>query len=131
MITGGMSVDRLNTSTAVPKFTLGRLRPAPSSTTVHVPHSHTFASSPLRQSVPPPQVDMTNWNATVSELHTSIRQMKDDLVRVQRSQQKLKAGGPKLSVRDSDDDLDFSEQSLLSRSDLSPLSSQHSTLVHS
>ena len=133
LVTGGMGLADLDVSTALPPK-LSSLRPLPASPVPPSTHhtSHGFASPSLfKPSLHvPPQVDASNWNATVSNLQHSIRQMKDDLASIQKSQLNQKPSGRKTSLKDSDDDLDISEQSLLSRGDLSPRPT-HSTLVHS
>ena len=81
-------------------------------------------------------VDTSNWNTTLTELRQSIQQVREDLASTQRKQRKRGRGhgtGSKDKegqLSHSDDDLDISEQSLLSRSELSTHTS-HSALVHS
>ena len=81
-------------------------------------------------------VDTSNWNTTLTELRQSIQQVKEDLASSQRRQRQRGHGHSTRSkdkdgqLSHSDDDLDMSEWSLLSRSELSTHTS-HSTLVHS
>lgn len=125
----GIGGGELSTSAALSK--LGGLHPSPVSRV----HPHTFVTSQLRP-MQAPHLDTSNWNATLSELRHSIQQVKEDLASAHRRQQKT---GPDSNtytkdkeghLSHSDNDLDISDQSLLSRSDLSSHTS-HSTLVHS
>lgn len=135
MVAGGMSVGDLNTSALLPKF--GSLHPQlPSGSTPFVSHYPVFTSTHLRPSSVQPQLDLSNWNTTLSELHQSIQQVKEDLASTQRSQQRQEAASrgasskAKRHLSHTDDDLDISEHSTLSRGDLSSRTSR-STLVHS
>ena len=103
---------------------LGSLHPSPGPSPEPRPNHTSFL------------VDTSNWNTTLTELRQSIQQVREDLATSQRGQPRRGHGhGARSKDKDghlshSDDDLDISEQSLLSRSDLSPHTS-HSALVHS
>ena len=136
MVASGMSRGDFNTSALLPKF--GSLHPPlPSGSTPIVSHHQpTFTSSLVRPSSVQPQLDLSNWNATLSELHQSIQQVKEDLASTHRSQRRQDAAGhgasskAKRHISHTDDELDISEHSTLSRGDLSSHTSR-STLVHS
>ena len=78
-------------------------------------------------------VDTSNWNTTLTELRQSIQQVREDLASSQRKRGRghgTRSKDKEGQLSHSDDDLDISEQSLLSRSELSTHTS-HSALVHS
>ena len=126
MVARGVNIGDLNASAALDLSKLGSLRPP-----VATPLPHNLTPSPLRPSSQP-QLDTSNWNHTLSELRHSIRQVKEELA---AGNQKGGRGHDtsrkdKSQLSNSDDDLDISERSVLSRSDLSPRTS-HSTMVNS
>ena len=133
MVARGVNVGDLNASAALDLSKLGSLRPP-----VATPLPHNFTSSQLRVTSPQPHphLDTSNWNSTLSELRHSIRQVKEELAagnqRGQRRQGRVHDSERKDKghLSNSDDDLDVSERSVLSRSDLSPHTS-HSTMVNS
>lgn len=110
------------------------------STTLGLSKLHPSSSTPSPEPHPNHTsflVDTSNWNTTLTELRQSIQQVREDLASSQRRQRKRgHAHGTRSKDKEGqllhsdDDDLDISEQSLLSRSELSTHTS-HSALVHS
>ena len=128
MVARGVNIGDLNASAALDLSKLGSLRPP-----VATPLPHNLTPSPLRPSSQP-QMDSSNWNHTLSELRHSIRQVKEELAAGNQKgrwgRDHETSGRDKSQSSNSDDDLDISERSVLSRSDLSPRTSR-STMVNS
>ena len=128
MVARGVNIEDLNASAALDLSKLGSLRPQ-----VATPLPRNLTSSPLRPSSQL-QLDSSNWNHTLSELRHSIRQVKEELAagnqKGQHGRGHKTSRGDKGQSSNSDDDLDISERSVLSRSDLSPRTSR-STMVNS